>query len=77
MQTVIMPSLSHAIVHGTSKHVKNWTLMSLLSQPKQYRLDITAQRKRWEGIVWRNTSQILGIREWRTRAEYREEWWDE
>jgi hypothetical protein len=45
-----MPSISHAIVHRTSKHVKNWTLISLLSQLKQYRLH-TAQRKKWEGIA--------------------------
>jgi hypothetical protein len=31
-------------------------------------------RKRLEDVVQRNTSQILGIRGWRRRAEGREEW---
>jgi hypothetical protein len=44
-----MPSLSYPIIHGTSKHDKNWTLISLLSQLKQYRLDIKAQKKKIGG----------------------------
>jgi len=30
-------------------------------------------KKRWEGIVLSDTSRIAGIREWRRRAEKREE----
>jgi hypothetical protein len=31
-------------------------------------------RTRWEGIIQRGTSQILGIRGWRIQAEHRDEW---
>jgi len=31
-------------------------------------------RTRWDEVVWRDTSQILGIRECRRRAKGREEW---
>ena len=31
-------------------------------------------RTKWENVVWRETSQILGMRGWRRRAEDREEW---
>jgi hypothetical protein len=68
-----MASLIHEILHGPSKHVQNWTLIPLLLQLKQYRLDRTAPRKRWEGIVWRGTSQTLGIGEFWTQAEDRKE----
>jgi hypothetical protein len=31
-------------------------------------------RRRWENVVRRVPSQILGLREWRRRAEDKEEW---
>jgi hypothetical protein len=31
-------------------------------------------RTRWGNVMRRHTPQILGIREWRKRAEDREEW---
>jgi hypothetical protein len=31
-------------------------------------------RRRWEDVVRRDMSQILGMRGWRRRAENKEEW---
>jgi len=31
-------------------------------------------RRRWEVVVRRDTSQILGIRGWKRRVEEKEEW---
>jgi hypothetical protein len=48
----------------------------LLSQLKQYKLDITALRRRtrWADAVQRDALQLLGMRGWRRRAENRDEW---
>jgi hypothetical protein len=35
---------------------------------------VAKPRTRWEEVVERNTSQILGIRGWSRRAEDTEEW---
>ena len=48
-------------------------LISLLSQLKQYKLDITALT-RWEDVVQRDALQLLGMRRWRRRARNGDEW---
>jgi len=35
---------------------------------------VVKPRTRWEDVVWRGTSKILGIQGWRRQAENREEW---
>jgi hypothetical protein len=35
---------------------------------------VVKPRTRWEDVVWRDTSEILGIQGWKRQAENREEW---
>jgi len=35
---------------------------------------VVKPRTRWEDVVWRDTSKILGKQGWRRQAENREEW---
>ena len=46
-----------------------------LQEVLRNRISMGKTRRRMEDVVQRDTSQILGIRGWRRRAEEVEEWW--
>jgi len=46
----------------------------VLNGKSHNRKPVGKPRTGWEDVVLRDTSQVLGIRGWRRRAEDREEW---
>jgi hypothetical protein len=43
-------------------------------RPKRWAMSVGKPRPRWKDVLRRDTTEILGIRGWRRRAEGREEW---
>jgi hypothetical protein len=56
---------------------RGWQIQSPkfgIFSPKRWALSVGKPRPRWKDFVRRDTTEILGIRGWRIRAEGREEW---